>query len=746
MQPHRSSSAFCILPILFLCLFAWAFGLENLAQSASTSPGPVLVNLKGTGQAKYGLDLSNGAHDEIELNWEVNLQFTPQNLLKSGNLVVSYQAGFTGSYRIWGTADRLSQNGQFLNSVSFDDRDQGVSAPISFPVETTFSLEGNLTSLRLDLPASSSTPYIYRLDFVPGVNKSTIWTRLRSPFVYPADIESNPLTLTAETLNSATSFTGRVLDETTRQPISGAVVQIGTVQRTTDAGGGFSVDRVPPGSLTVRITKAGYQTYGHTATMPAFFPVTMDFTLTSGSVAGHVYCTCDGSPVANALVQIGNYSGTSDSGGGYSIGGVPPGTYSVTVSAAGYSTVTSSTTISSGEPSTASDFTLSPNTPDIARILTVVNGRVQISTPNGNSIQAAFTPGGGLSLSQAACLLGVKHFNFYQQVLTDPSYIIFAPKLPYTDPPHALHSGSLNCIPIKGAPCEIADDHPFYYNEGAAYPGFANVQSHISPDGKTLTFYDAPSDPVYNNPTFWALPLTFKTQLVGVTGDSSFVVFYTFYWKSYFSGSIGQTVAYHASLLVYTNGVGSNEVFRTNVQASGISPEETALMIQDGGGFPITIQPVSQTVHSGANVSFSLAPTNSSSSLSYQWRKNGTNIVGATNMALQLVNVTTNNTGNYDVIVSNTNGNMGSGGATLTVDADAGLTHQPVLRLIPATGANYILSLSGEVGQNYGIQSSTDLLQWSDWTNVLGPDWSMAFTIPSKTNVNARFYRAAKTP
>lgn len=281
-QPWRNSSTSCRLIALLLWIFARDFSPQSLAQNASPSQTPVLVNLKGTGQAKYVLDLGNDVSDQIGLDWVVNLQFTPLNLVKSGNIVVSHQASFTGNFHIGGTAERLSQNGQFLDTEAFD-HDQGVSAPVSFPVETSFNLDGSLASLRLELPTSASTPYIYRLDFAPGTDKSTIWTRLRSPFIYQADIESNPLTLTAETLNAAASFSGRVLDETTRQPISGAIVQIGSVQRSTDFDGSFSVDRVPPGSLTVHITKAGYQTYDHTATMPAFFPVKMDFTLKSAA-------------------------------------------------------------------------------------------------------------------------------------------------------------------------------------------------------------------------------------------------------------------------------------------------------------------------------------------------------------------------------------------------------------------------------------------------------------------------------
>lgn len=66
-------------------------------------------------------------------------------------------------------------------------------------------------------------------------------------------------------------------------------------------------------------------------------------------------------------------------------------------------------------------------------------------------------------------------------------------------------------------------------------------------------------------------------------------------------------------------------------------------------------------------MTFAVFPTNSSSTLNYQWRKNGTNISGATNLTLQLLNVTGNDSAKYDAVLSDTNGSIASAVATLTV-------------------------------------------------------------------------------
>ena len=64
------------------------------------------------------------------------------------------------------------------------------------------------------------------------------------------------------------------------------------------------------------------------------------------------------------------------------------------------------------------------------------------------------------------------------------------------------------------------------------------------------------------------------------------------------------------------------------------------------------------------------------------------------------------------------------------------------LSLLWSGGTNYLLELTGDAGQAYKIQTSPDLLQWADWTNVTGPLWMTPLLDPLQTNFNRRFYRA----
>ncbi len=110
-------------------------------------------------------------------------------------------------------------------------------------------------------------------------------------------------------------------------------------------------------------------------------------------------------------------------------------------------------------------------------------------------------------------------------------------------------------------------------------------------------------------------------------------------------------------LCTVTNGVGSTD--------SGFGQ----ITIQEG--VSITSQPASQTVDEGDNVTFTVTATGDGS-LSYQWRKDGSNIGGATSDSYTITGATPADDGDYDVRVTNDCGNVISNDATLTVNPDTG--------------------------------------------------------------------------
>ncbi|MCX7750745.1 MAG: immunoglobulin domain-containing protein [Candidatus Bipolaricaulota bacterium] len=111
-------------------------------------------------------------------------------------------------------------------------------------------------------------------------------------------------------------------------------------------------------------------------------------------------------------------------------------------------------------------------------------------------------------------------------------------------------------------------------------------------------------------------------------------------------------------------------------------------------GTPPTLSagPVSQTVCAGGSVTFTVKATGSSP-LSYQWKKDGADISGATGASYTIPAATAAHAGSYTVVVSNKAGKATSAPATLTVNAPPQITAQPEPQSA-CPGASVLLTVS----------------------------------------------------
>ena len=109
----------------------------------------------------------------------------------------------------------------------------------------------------------------------------------------------------------------------------------------------------------------------------------------------------------------------------------------------------------------------------------------------------------------------------------------------------------------------------------------------------------------------------------------------------------------------------------------------------------ISVQPTSQTVFAGSNVTFSVAATGTAP-LAYQWQLNGANISSATATNYSIPGVMVTNAGNYTVVVSNSGGSITSSVALLTVNkATPSVTTWPASTAITYGQTLAASSLSG---------------------------------------------------
>ncbi|HOC54384.1 MAG TPA: immunoglobulin domain-containing protein [Verrucomicrobiota bacterium] len=161
----------------------------------------------------------------------------------------------------------------------------------------------------------------------------------------------------------------------------------------------------------------------------------------------------------------------------------------------------------------------------------------------------------------------------------------------------------------------------------------------------------------------------------------------------------------------------------------------------------ITAQPASQAAVVGAQAQFSVAVTGSRP-FSYQWRRNGTNLLdggnvsGSTNRTLSLTSVSLADAGTYTVSVSNSLGSVTSATARLTA------VYPPAFLSVVRSNCTLVLTYSTMPGQRYRLQCQAD---------ATGTNWSYlgSSIFPTSNSVTAydnvctnlhRFYRVVLFP
>lgn len=91
------------------------------------------------------------------------------------------------------------------------------------------------------------------------------------------------------------------------------------------------------------------------------------------------------------------------------------------------------------------------------------------------------------------------------------------------------------------------------------------------------------------------------------------------------------------------------------------------ITIEPCGAVGIQSQPADITTCDGGDATFSVA-VSGTGPFSFQWRKDNANVVGATGSSLTLTNVSPDDTGSYDCLITNSCGQVTSESATLAVD------------------------------------------------------------------------------
>ena len=137
----------------------------------------------------------------------------------------------------------------------------------------------------------------------------------------------------------------------------------------------------------------------------------------------------------------------------------------------------------------------------------------------------------------------------------------------------------------------------------------------------------------------------------------------------------------------------------------------------------ISTQPASQTVAVGQTATFSVVATGTGT-LTYQWKKNGTTMSGATSASYTTAaTVASDNGASFNVTVTDIAGNVTSNAATLTVNAPPSITAQPANQTVNAgQTATFTVTAAG---------TGTLTYQWKKGGTAIGGATAASYTTPA---------------
>ncbi len=208
-------------------------------------------------------------------------------------------------------------------------------------------------------------------------------------------------------------------------------------------------------------------------------------------------------------------------------------------------------------------------------------------------------------------------------------------------------------------------------------------------------------------------------------------------WQLGGSNIAGATNSIYTIANAQSAQAGNYQVIITNNYGSVTSVVRTLTVISPPA---ITGQPQSLSVPVGSNATFTVTATGTS--VAYQWRFNTAPIGGATGSTYTVTNAQTNNAGNYSVVVTNTLNSVTSSNAVLTVS-----TPPPqFLSVTVLPNGEVQMVLNGQAGSSYGIDGSSNLVDWVPLTTFTNTTGTYQFTDTSSTNHPLGFYRARLLP
>jgi Immunoglobulin domain len=194
----------------------------------------------------------------------------------------------------------------------------------------------------------------------------------------------------------------------------------------------------------------------------------------------------------------------------------------------------------------------------------------------------------------------------------------------------------------------------------------ANASGSATSNAATLTVLSSASAPEITAQPASQTVTAGQTATFRVTATGTAPL--TYQWQKNSASVAGATSATYTTPA--TTSADNSERYRvviTNSSGSATSNAATLTVTSSASEPSITVQPANETVTAGHTATFSVTATGTAP-LSYQWKKNGSSIAGATLQGYTTpVTATSDSGATFDVVVSNSVASVTSNMATLTV-------------------------------------------------------------------------------
>jgi hypothetical protein len=274
-------------------------------------------------------------------------------------------------------------------------------------------------------------------------------------------------------------------------------------------------------------------------------------------------------------------------------------------------------------------------------------------------------------------------------------------------------------------------------NAGSYSVKVSNTAGSVTSSAATLTVTAATVAP------------TISTQPASVSVNASQVATFaviasgtapfTYQWYKDGAALSGATDASLSIAKVAASDAGTYKVTVTNSAGSATSINVSLNLTVEVLAPTITKQPVAQTAYTSQTASFSVE-VSGTAPFTYQWKRGGYAISGATSSTLNLTNVSANDIGSYTVTITNTTGSVTSTQAALNVttpDVAPSISAQPSsLSILAGASANFSVTASGTAPLAY---------QWYKDGSAISGATSPSLSLSSVSSADAAAYSVSVT-